>query len=62
FTHLPAVLVGIHVFGASAVWAAVLWLHHQMSVHAPEVTAGIADQPRPGPGQRAPSTAGVAVG
>ncbi|MGH9097932.1 MAG: COX15/CtaA family protein, partial [Acidimicrobiales bacterium] len=62
FTHLPAVLVGIHVFGASAVWAAVLWFHHQMSVHAPEVTAGIADQPRPGPDQRSPTTAGVAVG
>jgi cytochrome c oxidase assembly protein subunit 15 len=62
FTHLPAVLVGAHVLGASVVWAAVLWFHHQMSVHAPEVTAGLADQPQPGTGQLAPATAEVAVG
>ena len=36
FTHLPSVLVGIHVFGASAVWAALLWLHHGLSGHRPE--------------------------
>lgn len=62
FTHLPAVLVGIHVLGASVVWAAVLWFHHQMSVHAPEVTAGIDDTPRPGPGKEAPAAAEVVVG
>lgn len=39
FTHLPAVLVGIHVFGASTVWATVLWFHHGLSDHLPEVTA-----------------------
>jgi cytochrome c oxidase assembly protein subunit 15 len=36
FTHLPAVLVGIHVFGASMVWATVLWFHHGLSEHQPE--------------------------
>jgi cytochrome c oxidase assembly protein subunit 15 len=62
FTHLPAVLVGIHVLGASVVWAAVLWFHHQMSVHAPEVTDGIGDTPLPGAGQVATATAEVTVG
>lgn len=27
FTGVPALLVGIHVFGATAVWIAVLWFH-----------------------------------
>jgi heme a synthase len=36
FTHLPAALVGIHVFGASMVWAAALWFHHGLSDHRPE--------------------------
>ncbi len=25
FTHLPALLVGVHVFGATVVWSAMLW-------------------------------------
>ncbi len=36
FTHLPAVLVGIHVLGASMVWATALWFHHGLSDHRPE--------------------------
>jgi heme a synthase len=36
FTHLPAVLVGIHVFGASMVWSVALWFHHGLSDHQPE--------------------------
>ena len=36
FTHLPAILVGIHVFGASMVWATALWFHHGLSDHRPE--------------------------
>ena len=47
FTHLPAVLVGVHVFGASMVWSTVLWFHHCLSEHQPEgaevVTAAGAD-------------------
>ena len=33
FTHLPAVLVGFHVVGASIVWSTVLWFHHGLSDH-----------------------------
>ncbi len=33
FTHLPAALVGIHVFGASMVLATALWFHHGLSDH-----------------------------
>ncbi len=47
FTHLPPVLVGIHVLGASTVWAAVLWFHHSLADHRPEVVEG-ADDGRPG--------------
>ena len=42
FTRLPAVLVGIHVLGASTVWAAVLWFHHGLSDHLPEAGDGSA--------------------
>jgi len=35
FTHLPPVLVGIHVLGASLVWATTLWFHHHLSDHRP---------------------------
>jgi cytochrome c oxidase assembly protein subunit 15 len=37
FTHLPAVLVGFHVLGASLVWSTVLWFHHGLSEHRPEL-------------------------
>ena len=36
FTHLPAVLVGIHVVGATLVWSTALWFHHGLSDHLPE--------------------------
>ncbi len=53
FTHLPAVLVGIHVFGASMVWSTALWFHHGLSDHRPET--GL--DPRPGTVTRSgPST------
>ena len=39
FTHLPAVLVGIHVFGAAMVWSTALWFHHGLSDHRPEAVA-----------------------
>jgi len=39
FTHLPAVLVGFHVFGAALVWSTVLWFHHGLSDHRPEPEA-----------------------
>ncbi len=40
FTHLPPVLVGVHVFGAAMVWCTVLWFHHGLSDHQPEVEVG----------------------
>ena len=35
FTHLPAVLVGVHVVGATVVWSTALWFHHGLSDHRP---------------------------
>ena len=37
FTHLPAALVAVHVFGATAVWSAALWFYDGLFDHAPEV-------------------------
>jgi cytochrome c oxidase assembly protein subunit 15 len=48
FSHLPPVLVGLHVLGASTVWSAVLWFHHGLSDHLPELTGDT--QPGDGPG------------
>jgi heme a synthase len=48
FTHLPAVLVGIHVFGASMVVATALWFHHGLSDHA-----AVDEDVEPGPGRTA---------
>lgn len=36
FTHLPALLVGIHVVGAVTVYSTALWFHHGLSDHRPE--------------------------
>jgi heme a synthase len=33
FTHLPALLVGVHVFGVTVVWAAMLWFYDGLSHH-----------------------------
>jgi cytochrome c oxidase assembly protein subunit 15 len=44
FSHLPPVLVGIHVIGASMVWATALWFHHGLSDHLPE-EPGPEDEP-----------------
>ncbi len=43
FTHLPPVLVGIHVLGASLVWSTALWFHHGLSDHLPERAPGDPD-------------------
>jgi len=39
FTRLPAVLVGIHVLGATVVFATALWFHHGLSDHLSETVA-----------------------
>ena len=36
FTHLPSLLVGIHVVGATVVVSTALWFHHGLSDHRPE--------------------------
>jgi heme a synthase len=53
FTRLPAVLVGIHVLGASTVWATTLWFHHGLSDHLPEAGEGAGPVTSP-PAVRAP--------
>jgi cytochrome c oxidase assembly protein subunit 15 len=55
FTHLPPVLVGVHVLGATLVWATALWFHHHLSDHPPEVAAA------PGPTAPVDERAGTAV-
>ena len=35
-THLPSLLVGIHVVGATAVFSTALWFHHGLSDHRHE--------------------------
>jgi len=52
-THLPAVLVGVHVVGATVVWSTALWFHHGLSDHRPESVDG--------PGTAAPLTASSPV-
>lgn len=55
FLHEPATLVGVHVFGATVVWAATLWFadglwSHQPEAAPPTVTVaatGPADRPDP---------------
>jgi len=39
FTHLPALLVGVHVFGATAVWTAMLWFCDGLSHHPADGTS-----------------------
>lgn len=41
FTHLPPLLVGIHVIGATLVWSTALWFHHGLSTHVPESSGAI---------------------
>ncbi|MGH9018042.1 MAG: COX15/CtaA family protein [Acidimicrobiales bacterium] len=36
FTHLPALLVGVHVFGAAVVWSALLWFFDGQRRNLPE--------------------------
>jgi heme a synthase len=36
FTHLPAALVEVHVFGATVVWTAMLWFHDGLVHHPAE--------------------------
>jgi cytochrome c oxidase assembly protein subunit 15 len=61
FTHLPALLVGVHVFGATVVWMAMLWfvdgLTHRGA--APRAPDGSGDRVRDS--VAGPTPAGVAT-
>lgn len=39
FSHLPPLLVGIHLLGVTVVWSAALWFVDGLRDHAPEVAA-----------------------
>jgi len=54
FTHLPAVLVGVHVVGATLVWSTALWFHHGLSDHRAEATAGDGAEAPEGSGAASP--------
>jgi cytochrome c oxidase assembly protein subunit 15 len=36
FSHLPALLVGVHVFGATVAWMAMLWFYDGLTHHGTE--------------------------
>jgi heme A synthase len=36
FTHLPALLVGVHVFGVTVLWTIALWFYDGLTHHLPE--------------------------
>jgi cytochrome c oxidase assembly protein subunit 15 len=62
FTHLPAVLVGVHVVGATVVVSAVLWLHHGLAAHTAELATEAKGTPGDtGRGRAAESGATVGV-
>ena len=39
FSHLPPLLVGVHLFGVTVVWCAALWFLDGLADHAPETAA-----------------------
>jgi cytochrome c oxidase assembly protein subunit 15 len=63
FSHLPPLLVGVHVFGATVLWTAMLWLfdgltHHGDSLgRGPEEAGGVS----PGVGSVLPGAATTSV-
>ena len=48
FTNVPALLVGIHVTGATALWIAVLTFHLGLFAWRPEPVLAVADERRAG--------------
>jgi len=45
FTHLPPLLVGVHVFGVTILWSAMLWFAAGLWHHPAEVTAAESIEP-----------------
>jgi len=56
FTHLPALLVGVHVFGATVVWCAMYWFVEGLRHYPPETVT----QRAPAEVALAPADAGIA--
>jgi len=54
FSHLPPLLVGVHVFGATVVWSAMLWFHDGLTFHGAPSSLGVLG----GSGARAAVAAG----
>jgi cytochrome c oxidase assembly protein subunit 15 len=54
FTHLPPLLVGVHVFGVTVLWAAMLWFYDGLSHHPVEIDIlDTSDTPAPPTAPRA---------
>ncbi len=51
FSHLPALLVGIHVLGVTAVWVAMLWFHDGLRWRVALAPEHAAHNPAPLPGE-----------
>jgi cytochrome c oxidase assembly protein subunit 15 len=51
FSHLPALLVAVHVFGATIIWMAMLWFFDGLTHHG-----------RPGTEPRRDETTGLTTG
>lgn len=56
FSHLPPLLVGVHVFGATVVWSAMVWFVDGLVHHPAEAAVSGAAAPSAAP--RAPAPAG----
>jgi cytochrome c oxidase assembly protein subunit 15 len=54
FTHLPALLVGVHVFGATVVWMGMLWFYDGLTYHGVETDVEIVRAVTPGVGGGGP--------
>jgi len=61
FSHLPPLLVGVHVFGAVVVWTAMLWFHDGLFSHDGRRSSGGPGRPGGSSPARA-RPAGSAVG
>ena len=47
FTRLPALLVGVHIFGVTVVWSAMYWFADGLRLHTDEAVPVRAGAPRP---------------
>jgi cytochrome c oxidase assembly protein subunit 15 len=61
FTHLPALLVGVHVLGVAVIWSVTLWFYDGLSHHPLEVDTVPASPAGPCPAVASPSTTSPAV-